>query len=249
MNENKKYIGAYNNLLKILNVKNKQFEQNVFNDFLEDQNLRLKQGQSFDIDKCNEVIKESTNPKIKRKFNVVIDEISETDAPIKGNKPILKIKHNRSLTKDMYPKTPTFTKKIIAARGTGKTIFLIAFLHSLVNREIVKHEDIYIFCPTFNEHNQCRSSGYTERNLKYLNEECFKGKLLVFDDMQLDTKGNKLVKTLCIGGKHNKTGIIQFEQLTEATAHMEKANTDFFVLIPPLINLLHNIVMGKLCQL
>ena len=36
--------------MKILNVKNKQFEQNVFNDFLEDQNLRLKQGQSFDID-------------------------------------------------------------------------------------------------------------------------------------------------------------------------------------------------------
>ena len=51
--------------------------------------------------------------------------------------------------------------------------------------------------------------------------------------MQLDTKGNKLVETLCIGGKHNKTGIIQFEQLTQATAHMEKANADFFVLIPP----------------
>ena len=115
MNENKKAIGAYNNLLKILNVKNKQFEQNVFNDFLEDQNLRLKQGQSFDIDKCNKVIKESTNPKIKRKFNVVILKISETEAPIKGHKPILKIKHNRSLTKGMYPKTPTFTKKIIAA--------------------------------------------------------------------------------------------------------------------------------------
>ena len=85
----------------------------------------------------------------------------------------------------MYPKTPTFTKKIIAARGTGKTIFLIAFLHSLVNREIVKHEDIYIFCPTFNEQDQWRSSEFIARNLKYLNEECFKGKLLVFDDMQL----------------------------------------------------------------
>ena len=39
MNENKKKIDAYNNLLKILKVKNKQFEQNVFNDFLEDQNI------------------------------------------------------------------------------------------------------------------------------------------------------------------------------------------------------------------
>ena len=27
----------------------------------------------------------------------------------------------------------------------GKTIFLIEFLHSLINRGIVKHEDIYIF--------------------------------------------------------------------------------------------------------
>ena len=39
MNQNKKIIDAYNNLLKILNVKNKQFEQNVFNDFLEDKIL------------------------------------------------------------------------------------------------------------------------------------------------------------------------------------------------------------------
>ena len=32
-----------NNLLKILNIKNKQFEQNLFNTFLEDQNIRAKQ--------------------------------------------------------------------------------------------------------------------------------------------------------------------------------------------------------------
>ena len=69
--------------------------------------------------------------------------------------------------------------------------------------------------------------------MKYLNEECFKGKLLVFDDMQLDTKENKVVETLFLGGRHNKTGIIQFEQFTQATAHIEKVNTDFFVLIPP----------------
>ena len=34
MNENKKTIDAYNNLLKILNIKNKQFKQNLFNTFL-----------------------------------------------------------------------------------------------------------------------------------------------------------------------------------------------------------------------
>ena len=44
--------------------------------------------------------------------------------------------------------------KIIAGRGTEKTIFL----HSLINREIVKHEDI--FCPTFDNPDQWRSSGF-----------------------------------------------------------------------------------------
>ena len=145
MNENKTTIDSYNNLLEILNIKNKQFEQNLFNNFLEDQNIRPKQDKSFDIDSCNKIIKKSTNPKIKQNFNVVIDKINEANAPVKGHKPILKIKYDKSLTKDMYPKTPTFTRKIMAARGMGKTIFLIAFLHSLLNRGIVKHENTYIF--------------------------------------------------------------------------------------------------------
>ena len=133
----------------------------------------------------------------------------------------------------MYPKAPTFTMKIIAARAMGKTIFLIAFLHSLVNRGIVKHKNIYIFRPTFNEQNQWRSCGFNARNFKYLNEKYSKGKLLVFDDMQLEIKGNQLVETLFIRGRHNKTGIIQCERFTQATAHIENANTDLFVLIPP----------------
>ena len=184
INENKKTIDAYNDLLKILNVKNKQFEQNLFNDFLEDQNIRAKQGKSFGINECRQVIKKSTNPKLEQKFNVVIDKINEANKSVKDNKPILIIKYNKSLAKDMYPKSPTFTMKIIAARGMGKTIFLIAFLHSLVNSGIVKHKDIYIFCPTFNEQDQWRSSGFIARNFSYLNEEYAKEKLLVFDDMQ-----------------------------------------------------------------
>ena len=200
MNENKKTIDSYNNLLKILNLKNQQFEQNLFNTLLEDQNIRAKQGKSFDIDRCNEVIKKSTNPNIKQKFYVVIDKINEANAPVKGHKPILKVKYNKSLTTDMYPKSPTFTMKIIAARDMGKTIFLITFLHSLINRGIVKHENIYIFCPTFNEQVQWRLSGFIARNFSYLNEEYAKGKFIVFDDTQLDTKGNKLVETLFIRG-------------------------------------------------
>ena len=50
--------------------------------------------------------------------------------------------------------------------------------------------------------------------------------------MQLDTKGNKLIETFIRGG-HNKTGIIQCEQFTQTTVNIEKANTDFLVLIPP----------------
>ena len=188
MNENKKNIDAYNNLLKILNVNKNQFEQNLCNDFLDDQNIRAKQGQSFDIDKCNEVIKKPTNPKIKQKLNVVIDKINEVNKPVKDNIPLLKIKSYRSVAKDMYPKSPTFTMKIIAARGMGKSIFLIAFLLSLINRGIVKHENIFIFSSTFNEQDQWRSSSFMERNFNYLNEEYAKRKVLVFDDMQLDIK-------------------------------------------------------------
>ena len=71
----------------------------------------------------------------------------------------------------MYPKSPTFTMKIIAARGMGKTIFVIAFSHSLVNRGIIKYENIYIFCPTFNEQDPWRSSGFNARNFSYLNKK------------------------------------------------------------------------------
>ena len=72
-----------------------------------------------------------------------------------------------------------------------------------------------------------------KRNFNHLNKDYSKGKLLVFGDMQLDTKGNKLIETLFLRGRHNKTGIIQCEQFTQSTAHIEKVNTDFFVLIPP----------------
>ena len=97
----------------------------------------------------------------------------------------------------------------------------------------MKYEDIYIFCPTFDNQDQWRSSGFNAKNFSYLNEEYAKTKLLVFDDMQLDTKGNTLVEALFIRGRHNKTGIIQCGQFTQANAHIEKAITGFFVLIPP----------------
>ena len=61
-------------------------------DFLEEQNLRAKEGQSFDINRCKEFIKKSNNPKTKQKFNVVIDKINEANKRVKDNKPMLKNK-------------------------------------------------------------------------------------------------------------------------------------------------------------
>ena len=122
----------------------------------------------------------------------------------------------------MYPKAPTFTMKFIPARGMGKTIFLIAFFHSFINRGVVKHEDIYTFCPTLDNQHQWRSSGFTARNFSFLNEEYAKGKLLVFDDMQIDTKRIKLIEMLCVRGRLSRTGIIQCEQFSQATAHRER---------------------------
>ena len=104
MNEKKSTIDAYNNLLKILNIKNKPFEQNLFHTFLEDLNLRAKQGKSFDINGCKEVIKKSANPKVKEKINVVIDIINEANVPVKDDKPVPKVKYKKPLTKDMPPK-------------------------------------------------------------------------------------------------------------------------------------------------
>ena len=56
-NENKKTINAYNNLLKTLNAENKQFQQYVFNDFLEEQNLRIKQGKYLILMVAKELLK------------------------------------------------------------------------------------------------------------------------------------------------------------------------------------------------
>ena len=49
-------------------------------------------------------------------------------------------------------------------------------------------KNIFIFSHTVNEQDQWRSSSFMERNFNYLNEEYAKGKVLVFDDMQLDIK-------------------------------------------------------------
>ena len=129
--------------------KNNYFEQEYLDKFLEEQNQRVKQGKAFDINLCKKVTEKSTNPKIKQKFKILVDEINRSSIPTPHEKPSLNLKTTETPLRNMYPTKPTFTMKIIASRGPGTTTFLTAFLNSLINERIIKHEDIYMFCPTF----------------------------------------------------------------------------------------------------
>ena len=42
-----------------------------------------------------------------------------------------------------------------------------------------------------------------------------------------------MIESFIIRGRDNLTWVIQYKQFTQATAHVEKANTDYFVLVPP----------------
>ena len=50
--ENKKTNNSYNTLLKILNIKNKQFQQVYYNSYLREQNVRVLQSKEYNINKC-----------------------------------------------------------------------------------------------------------------------------------------------------------------------------------------------------
>ena len=42
-----------------------------------------------------------------------------------------------------------------------------------------------------------------------------------------------MIESFIIRGRDNLTWVIQYEQFTQDIAHVEKANTDYFVLVPP----------------
>ena len=77
------------------------------------------------------------------------------------------------------------------------------------------------------------NSSFQQKNFNYLREDNVHNKLLVFDDMQTDLKRNELIENFFIRSRHPKIGIIQCEQFTQDIKHLEKANTDYIVLIPP----------------
>ena len=148
-------------------------------------------------------------------------EIDKVNTPIDHKKPAINMIKRSKQMNDIYPRTHIFTMKIIGSRGRGKTVFLISFLHSRVHEKIIGYEDIYIFCPTFNEQERWMNSPFQQRNFNYLREDNVHNKLLAFDDMQTDLKGNKLIENFFVRGRHSKIGIIQCEQFTQDTKHLE----------------------------
>ena len=54
--------------------------------------------------------------------------------------------------------------KIVGERGSGKTSFLIGFLLSLVNNEIIKNWDVSVFGLTYNYQSQWSDTIFKPKN-------------------------------------------------------------------------------------
>ena len=77
--------------------------------------------------------------------------------------------------------------KIIGKRESGKAIFLLGFLLSLVNNSIIKDTDIWIFCPTFNCQSQWSDTIFKPENIDHLRiDKESQNKRLVFNHMQTE---------------------------------------------------------------
>ena len=91
-----------------------------------------------------------------------------------------------------------------------------------------------VLCPTLNSQSQWTNTIFQQKDTSHLRiDEFSQNKLLVFDHMQTDLKKNQLITEMFMKGRHHGIGKIQCEQFIQDRAHIEKANTDFIVLIPP----------------
>ena len=114
--------------------------------------------------------------------------------------------------------------------GSGKTTFLSAFLEFLI-RYIVDIENIYLLSPTSNhiEWDRVRNN---IKNINNINEIVdSNNSVIVYDDMQIQLKGNKILTDMISNKRHRNLGIIQCEQYTQITDLVQKVNADYFVLI------------------
>ena len=60
-----------------------------------------------------------------------------------------------------------------------------------------------------------------------------KNTLIIFDDVQVEARGNEEVAKIFTKGRHKILGIIQCEQHTQSTSTLEKNNTNYAVFVPP----------------
>ena len=109
---------------------------------MREQNIRVLQGNEYNTSKCKEIINKSINKKLKQQFQTLMCEIDKMNTPIDHKKPVINIIERSSQINNIYPRIHIFTMKIIGSRGRGKTIFLISFLHSLLNEKIIGYNDI-----------------------------------------------------------------------------------------------------------
>ena len=68
ISENKNINKEYNKLLTLSEIKEKQYEQEYYEEFLFDQIRKLKIGESLNMPKCMNIINRSIDPKLKDKF-------------------------------------------------------------------------------------------------------------------------------------------------------------------------------------
>ena len=90
--ENRKTYQEYNKLFTLSEIKEKQYEQEHYEEFLFDQTRKLKKGESFIIPKSLKIINRSIDPKIKDKFEDLLDEINENTIIPAYSKPVIPIK-------------------------------------------------------------------------------------------------------------------------------------------------------------
>ena len=73
--------------------------------------------------KCKEIIRKSTNKKLKQQFQSLMCEMDKVNTPTDHKKLVINMIKRSKQMNDIYPRTHIFTMKIIGSRGTGKTVF------------------------------------------------------------------------------------------------------------------------------
>ena len=120
--------------------------------------------------------------------------------------------------------------KIIGETGSGKTTFVSTFLEFLIDY-IDNIVNIYLLSPTFNQIGWDRM----RKNIKHINDinniVDIINSIIVWDDVQVQFKGNKVITEKILNKRHRNVGIIQCEQYTQIIGLIQKMNADYFILL------------------